>query len=255
MGGGFRSVRPASALERGGGKKQDCQNPSSREIAQQFAIMSVRVRGLVPTFPDGTQAVVERRVPKVSRAVGAAARSSGRMGSAGTKSGVARRPTASQDKAILSLSGDICLSLPHAARPDFKIAPLNKRKSRSALPSYVEDHAQVHVIFAAYIMCETGEGLGYNLRYRECALALFAPTTMLPPKPGSRVETAAHNSVRLPPLFQNRRFEPFSAVWGPPGGGGRRDRPCGPPPPPPTPRDAAGAWDTPTHAKYTGTHK
>jgi hypothetical protein len=69
MGGGFRSVRPMSALERNAGGRGEVKE---REAARQFAIMSVRVRGLVPTFPDGSQAVVEPKT-KVSRVVGAAA--------------------------------------------------------------------------------------------------------------------------------------------------------------------------------------
>ena len=72
MGGGFRSIRPMSALERDEGKTRHRAVPE-REAARQFAIMSVRVRGLVPTFPDGSQAVVEPKT-KVSRLVGAAAK-------------------------------------------------------------------------------------------------------------------------------------------------------------------------------------
>jgi hypothetical protein len=64
MGGGFRSIRPMSALERDEGKTRHRAVPE-REAARQFAIMSVRVRGLVPTFPDGSQAVVEPKT-KVS---------------------------------------------------------------------------------------------------------------------------------------------------------------------------------------------
>jgi hypothetical protein len=71
MGGGFRSIRPMSALERDEGKTRHRAVPE-REAARQFAIMSVRVRGLVPTFPDGSQAVVEPKT-KVSRVVGASA--------------------------------------------------------------------------------------------------------------------------------------------------------------------------------------
>jgi hypothetical protein len=72
MGGGFRSIRPMSALERDEGKTRHRAVPE-REAARQFAIMSVRVRGLVPTFPPshlptfphGSQAVVEPKT-KVS---------------------------------------------------------------------------------------------------------------------------------------------------------------------------------------------
>lgn len=140
MGGGFRSVRPASALERHYGESRDGAHPSSRSVsdlrgsmmdwgissmfipptymwyparenARQFAIMSIRVRGLVPTFPDGTQVAVERRVPKVSRAVGSAARKRGGQGRVKSKFGTADQQTSHRDKAILSLSGNVLLVL------------------------------------------------------------------------------------------------------------------------------------------------
>ena len=86
MGGGFRSVKPISALKRNSVESRWQQHPSDRhgsaDTSRQFAIMSVRVRGLVPTFPDGSQAAVAAGLPskkkmKAARVVGAAAKGTG----------------------------------------------------------------------------------------------------------------------------------------------------------------------------------
>ena len=86
MGGGFRSVKPISALKRNSVESRWQQHPSDRhgsaDTSRQFAIMSVRVRGLVPTFPDGSQAAVAAGLPskkkvKAARIVGAAAKGTG----------------------------------------------------------------------------------------------------------------------------------------------------------------------------------
>jgi hypothetical protein len=98
MGGGFRSVRPMSALERGGSRPSAVPE---REAARQFAIMSVRVRGLVPTFPDGSQAVVEPKT-KVSRVVGAAANKRKKTAKGAERKG--GEGLGNAEKAILSVS-------------------------------------------------------------------------------------------------------------------------------------------------------
>ena len=81
-------MKPISALKRNSVESRWQQPPSDRhgsaDTSRQFAIMSVRVRGLVPTFPDGSQAAVAAGLPskkkmKAARVVGAAAKGKGEL--------------------------------------------------------------------------------------------------------------------------------------------------------------------------------
>ncbi|EKX43018.1 hypothetical protein GUITHDRAFT_111061 [Guillardia theta CCMP2712] len=61
MGGGFVSHVPA----RFSGPKRH-EVPASEQDPRNFAIMSVKVRGLVPTFPDGSQIIIPPRPASIS---------------------------------------------------------------------------------------------------------------------------------------------------------------------------------------------